>query len=376
MKRVISVFSALAVAGSLLLSCDLPADDPIQQEEEVVEETPVFSIDPKSVDVPAEGGEFDIRIVSTDVEYDITIVDNWIEELSRSGERKTGETIRFKASANPDETPRSGIVSVCTKDGSCIPVTVSQAAAKEPVLVHNNLGFRFTATWCGWCPYMDKAFHDVAEDEDVKFNFITFHISYGYPLYLADGGALANAFKVESIPTGILNGWQHLDNYQEISYTASLIKKAIVDFEKTFPCDVGIGVSSSISLNCVYAKATIEAPPGDYLVAAFLLESGIVEPQYHAANGYINNFVHDNVARKTLTNSPSGDAFTASEEPTVFNWDGVISSNCNINNLSVAVLVLRAYDSASQKAVSDYPDYYVVNSAIAPIGVSKKIEYE
>ena len=361
-----SVLSALAIAACIMLSCNLPNEGP--------QTPPEFSITPKSINLPVDGGEFDITVVSTDVNYDITIVNDWIKELSRSGERKTGETIRFQASANDSGQERSGLISVCTKDGSCIPVTVNQAAVKTPV--HNNIAFRFTGTWCGWCPYMDEAFHTVAADETARFNYIAFHS--GDAMAISDGNKLVNYYNVTGFPTGVLNGWSQIDNYREISYTASCIKEAISQFEKAFPCEVGIGISSSLVVNFLSINATVDAPEGDYLIAAFILESGIVEPQYYTTGSYINDFVHDNVARKTLSDSPYGDAFTSTGEPSAFDWSFIIPSSWNWNkdNLSVAVIVMRAYDSASQKNDNNYPDNYVVNSVIAPVGATKEIEYE
>lgn len=381
------VLPALAMAASLLFSCDFFTDGPENGGEEIVD---VFSITPESVTVPAEGGEFEFTVVSTKSEYEITIVNDWITRLSRSGDRMKGETFRFNASANEGESARSGVVSVCTNDGVCVPVMVSQAAKassgeeESKPFVHNNIGFRFTATWCGWCPYMDEAFHAAAEDKSVRFDFITFHASAGYPLYLSDGANLASKYNVEGYPTGVLNGWKNIDNYADISYTVARLKDAISQFDGSFTCDAGIGVSSELDINMLSIKATVKAIPGDYLLSAFLMESGIVEPQtyfYYDDGGTIrsktlSDFVHDNVARKTLSKSPSGDAFTATEEETVFEWDVIVNSAWAKENLSVAVLVLRPYgaDSAN-KADSTFPDNYVVNSVIVPVGTTKEIEY-
>ena len=344
-------------------------------------EEAVFSIDRNSVDVPGAGGEFEICVISDVVEYEITIVDDWITEISREGDRVTGETIHFQAAPNDRNAERSGVVSVCTKDGSCIPVMVNQAASGIPTFVHTNIGFRFTATWCGYCPYMDEAFHKLADDSSVIFDYITFHASQGYPLYLADGANLANYYVVQGYPTGVVNGWKELNNYLDTDYTANNAKNDIAKFESHFPCVAGISVNSTISGETLNLKATVMAPGGDYLVSAFLLESGIVATQtYYPASGgstKLTDFVHDNVARKTITKSPRGDAFTMTEATQQFEWNVDLSSEWVKENLSVAVLVMRPYGSYAEfKSANNYPDNYVVNAVVAPAGSSKEMQYE
>ena len=379
------VLPALAMAASLLFSCDFFTDGPENGGEEIVD---VFSITPESVTVPAEGGEFEFTVVSTKLEYEITIVNDWITRLSRSGDRMKGETFRFNASANEGESARSGVVSVCTNDGVCVPVMVSQAAKassgeeESKPFVHNNIGFRFTGTWCGWCPYMDEVFHTIAADESMRFNYVAFHNSDA--MAIADGSKLETIYKVTGFPTGVLNGLKNIDNYADISYTVARLKDAISQFEGAFTCDAGIGVGSELDINLLSIKATVKAVPGDYMLSAFLLESGIVEPQayYYYDDGgttiskTLSDFLHDNVARKTLSKSPSGDAFTATEEETVFEWEVILNSAWSKENLSVAVVVLRPYgaDSAN-KADSTFPDNFVVNSVIVPVGTTKEIEY-
>ena len=343
-----------------------------------------FYINKKNVEVPAEGGEFDITVVSEKVDYEITIVAGWITELSRSGNRTTGETIRFKADANPsDKNTRTGIVSVCTmdaKDGSCIPVTVKQIT--WPKYAHMNIGYRFTATWCGWCPYMDEVFHNTAIDPANHFQFITFHASPGYPLYFADSDPLCTVYGIQGYPTGVLNGWKEISNNTNISAGVNKVAESIKQFEEDFRCTTGISVSSSLSGNTLNVEASVKAVPGEYSILAFVIESGIIQAQtlFHTDGSpteTVSNFVHDNVARKTITNSPKGDAFTATHEASSFTWSTTLDGSWSKSNLFVAVLVLRSYsESTGSKAKLSYPNYYVANSVIAAVGSSKEMQNE
>ena len=335
-----------------------------------------FTISPTQVKLGATACDFSITVTSRTREYDVTIVDEWISEVSRSGEPKTGETIVLHAAANnsADGASRSGVVSVCTKDGSCIPVMVEQAGLFGNA---NFLAMRFTATWCGWCPYMDEAFHKVA-DSNERFLFVTFHASSGYPLYFKDCEPLVKAYKISGYPSGVINGWKDVDNYSDTDYTASKIKDAMDSFSEKLPCVAGINATASISGSQINVSAEVtSAVAGNLKVTAMLLESGIVQAQtYYYSSGSgtssktINDFVHDNVARKLLTGSALGDEFAATPgEKTSFTWSTELNDGWNPENLSVAVWVLCDYgeDLAQYKAKRSFPDNFITNSVIVPV---------
>ena len=333
-------------------------------------EEPVFSITPASVEVDALGEQFSIVVVSDAQPYDITIVDEWISLVSQEGDRHTGETIVFNTKHNPQNTPRNGVISVCTENGSCIPVMVTQKAG----IARHHAGYRFTATWCGYCPYMDEAFHSVASQRD-DFDFVTFHASYGYPLYLAACEPLVSTYHIEGFPTGVLNGWQEINNYTSSSTTANNIIKAMDSFDNAFPCLSDITFTSAIEDGSVAVNAQVTSNiSGDLKVVALLLESGIVQEQaYYPATGspqHVNDFVHDNVARAVLTQSIQGDSVTAiAGEPVSLQWSMGIDSAWNAENLSVFVGVIRNYSELSgDKAQKNYPDNYIENCRLAPVG--------
>ena len=350
----------------------------IRQEKNTGE--PVFSITPKNVELAAEGGQFSFTVVSDAVDYDVTIVESWIKAVSRTGDRYTGETLTFEASSNMKSEARSGVVSVCTKDGSCIPVMVSQAAFSGKSFTRLNMAYRFTATWCGYCPYMDETLQTYRKNNE-DFDFVTLHASSGYPLYFADSGSLVSAYQISGFPIGVINGWKEFDNSTDVDSAVSTLKQTISDFNKSFPCLAGVSVSSQLTDGDIAVEATVEASlNGEYSIAAFLLESGIVQAQaYYPTTGgstTLDDFVHDNVARKTLTASPLGDSFTATAAtPVKFNWSARLDASWKAENLSVAVLVLAPYEKSSQKTNKKYPDNYVVNAAVAAAGKTFDMKY-
>ena len=332
-------------------------------------EEAVFSITPSQISLGPEGGQFSIEVVSDAVPYDITVVDDWISRVSQEGDRYNGETIVFEAKTNSSGPARTGIVSVCTDNGSCIPVTVTQEGGS-----HHHTAFRFTATWCGYCPYMDEAFHEVAR-QSRYFDYVTFHDSAGYPLYFADAAPFNSAYNITGFPTGVLNGWKEINNTSSSSATAKNIISAMDKFDEEFPCLVKITFSSSIQNGEVQVDAEITSSmAGDLKVVALLLESGIIETQtYYTPSGgtqKVSDFSHDNVARKLLSSSIFGDNCTAEADKAVpFHWTASLDSDWDTNNLSVYVGVFRSYnDLSGAKASKNYPDSYIENSRLSPVG--------
>lgn len=329
-----------------------------------------FFISTREVALPYTACDFEITVTSRSRAYEVTIVDEWISEVSHSGEPATGETIRFHAEANPspEGTSRSGVVSVCTEDGSCIPVMVEQAGAVDRYV----LGMRFTATWCGWCPYMDETFHKVAE-RDSRFVYVTFHASKGYPLYFSDCEAFVKDYKIDGFPTGVIGGWKTLDNYTDTDMNAQSAISMIDNFTEALPCTIDIQADAVVADGQLNVTADILSQlAGTYKVVALVLESGIVEPQtYYLTTGgsqKLNDFVHDNIARKTLTSVIRGDEFTIEANETKnFSWSTTIDAAWNAENLSALVWVFAEYgDLASAKSNKRYPDTYIINARSVP----------
>jgi len=336
------------------------------------EEDPIFSITPSTVSLEAGGGTFSIEVISDAVPYEVTVVDDWMSLVSREGDRHTGETLVFNAQPNLGEETRTGVLSVCTENGTCIPVAVSQGSGIT-LYSRNQVGYRFTATWCGYCPYMDEAFHSVAEQRS-DFRFVTFHASNGYPLYFSAAGPLITAYGITGFPTGVLNGWKEINNYTTVSTTVSNIVAAMNEFDNSFPCLSEITASARIQGSTISVEAEVASSvDADLQIVAILLESGVVATQtYYPVTGgtqSITDFEHDNIARALLTDSILGDIVTVKAgEPASFLWNIAKNTDWNKDNLSVYVGVLRTYEAfTGGKWKKKYPDQYIDNGTIVPV---------
>ena len=341
---------------------------------------PTFSISQNSFEVPADGGEISFTVVSDAVGYDVTIVDKWITSVSREGNRYDGETLKFSVAANDKKAERTGVVSVCTEGGTCYSVMVKQAPFDGALYEHFNVGFRYTATWCGHCPYMDETFKLVKSRRD-DFDFVTIHGSNGYPLYFSDSNSLMNTYNVNGFPTGVINGWKEFSNSHNVESNASKLVRLLDEYESTFACMAGVSVNSTVADGKITVNAQVETSlSGKYLVSAFLMESGIVEAQTLFPDSgdtqTLKDFVHDNVARLTLTGKATGDPFDAvAATKTSFSWTATLDESWNKEKLSVVVLVQSPYGADVKKPNKKYPDNYVMNAAFAPAGGSFEMKY-
>ena len=335
-----------------------------------------FYINKKNVEVPAEGGEFDITVVSEKVDYEITIVAGWITELSRSGNRTTGETIRFKADANPSEkNTRTGIVSVCTKDGSCIPVTVKQIT--WPKYAHMNIGYRFTATWCGWCPRMNKSVKQAQDDYPDKIQHVAIH-GGGSSLDFSGANTLMDQYMIQGFPTGIVDGRIEIDN-ESIKTTARNIVNAAKETESTYGTSTGASIATTLKGNNLDINMRLFFKvPGDYLVTVLLVEDGIIAQQTDYDEGVTHtSYVHDNVARYAVT-PIKGESVAGVEQFSIrdLKWSVTINEGWNADNVRVLAYVQAAYGDRRKISTANYGDFYVDNCFTVQAGKTLELETE
>ena len=125
MKSVMKLFSKMLLcimaALFVLTSCEqLFSDNQPDESEE-----PSFMILSDNASVSAEGEIIEVDLTSN-VPYEVKVMDEWLREI----EVKTTNQYKhiFEIDPNPLAEERRAVISFCA-DGSCIPYTVTQAAA-------------------------------------------------------------------------------------------------------------------------------------------------------------------------------------------------------------------------------------------------------
>ena len=170
-------------------------------------EKDVFEIGGTEFSVDGIGGTVSVPLRST-VAYHVDSASEWIEYVRAEGDprRPEGASLIFKVDQNPGEA-REGVVVICNEEtGNCYPVTISQGSGEGLVkITHHSLGMRFTATWCGWCPYMNESFTKAKTLLGDRFDYVNLHASSS-DLAFSGTSALASQFHVSGYPTGIVDG--------------------------------------------------------------------------------------------------------------------------------------------------------------------------
>ena len=334
-----------------------------------------MTISTKTVDMDGKGGTFELTI-NSNIGYKIELNVDWVKEVKSKTVKEYLHT--FEVLENPETKSRSGVVIVCSDEGVCIPVTVNQKgkideqmAWVEETFWHKSLAIRFTADWCGYCPTMASSFAEVQNKKPGKLEVM--HIHSDGSLYFKAGDSLFKHYKVEGYPSGFVDGRSEVWNYEpNVNYDK--IVKVIEETEKKYGTQSGIGFKSNIlDGDKVSVELKLYLKKADkYKVTVVLLESNIVGYQ----SGQGNNYVHNDVARLSLTDM-TGDKFTTDEANVIkeFTYQGVIPSNCNRENLRILVYVERAYGKQTVISSGDFGEYYVDNALSESVGTEAVLKF-
>ena len=334
-----------------------------------------FEFSPSTIEVEPVGGLFTMNIRST-VDFHVQINDDWIKQVSVTGDPRLGATVTFSAEMNIGEE-RSSVMIVCD-DKNCYPVVVTQGdGSKLKKVTHHSLGMRFTATWCGYCPIMSKTFHLAKDNLGDKFEYICMYATdgnYGF----SDMNTLASQYKIGGYPTGIIDGRFEVENYSS-EYAAGLIASAVEETETNYPAATAIGLETSLSGQNLTVKAEVFANCAEtYKLTVILMENGIIGYQADYTDGDQQNFQHDRVARKTLTSSISGDSFSIDEVGGTksFTYTYTVPASYKKNNLMILAYVQRTFGSRPVIQSGNYGNWYVDNCRVAAVGTTAPLEAE
>ena len=104
------------------------------EEEPEPEPEPVFELSKNSAEVVADGGTVDVT-VTANVDYEYTVTVDWITEKEIVAVSDTEKKYVFEVAANTATESRSVTISFCG-NGTCIPFTVTQAAAEPEYYIN------------------------------------------------------------------------------------------------------------------------------------------------------------------------------------------------------------------------------------------------
>lgn len=351
----------------------LNVTDPLNPTITVTKDETSFFVTPSNVKIGADGGTFTVQVTSPNGGYHIENIPAWITQKSVENNVHT-----FEAAANTDASERNGIISFCDDQGTCLGVMVKQRGYSsfdwEKAFYHQSVAMRFTATWCGWCPRMNKSIAKAMTDYPGKIQPIALH-GGGSNLEFESVSPLQTQYAITGFPSGIIDGRTLIENYS-IDYTASLIVAAAKETENTYGTVSGIEIASTLNGRAltVDVNAYIKQA-GSYKITILLLEDGIVGYQADYEDEAHQDYVHDNVARKALTDV-TGEAFTAEAQSVhPFQKTVTIPNDYNIDNIRILVYVQASFDGKTKIQTADYGNYYVDNCATVAVGGSLPVAF-
>lgn len=333
--------------------------------------------------ISAAGGAFSV-MVNSDVDFQIDIADDWIS-FEETKAAAVSECV-FRADANPSSDSRQTTISFVYGETARI-FTVTQRPAgtegddwKNDRFVHRSLAMRFTADWCGYCPYMATAFESAKSMCDGAIELVSLH-GGGSSLEFSSVSSLISRFGVQGFPTGIVDARANIPNYNSTATTAKVAMAVAEETVSSYPTVTGISCSSSLVGSTLDVSLEIYVKePDTYRVTVLLLEDDIIAWQ----NGGGNSYEHDHVARLAVT-SVSGEIFTVTDldgEVWAKTFSARISSGWNPDNLRVLIYTERPYGSDIRaKGVEgaeygDYGDTYVDNSRSVRVGETAQLELQ
>lgn len=336
-----------------------------------------FELLTPSVNLSAKGQDFVIRVRSYE-EPHFDLYADWITFVKSKGDRRVGADYVFHVTRNKETEARTGYVSVCS-DTNCYMVDVNQEAsdgdwtAKE--FAHHSLGMRFTATWCGWCPYMNTSFYKANDLLDGRFEIVNLHASSS-DLAFSGTDVLANLYNIGGYPTGIVDARVDIKNDTDTDYVANNVVAAVEEQEANYPVVTAVEFSSSLSGDQVFVNLTVFAQAADtYKLTVLVLENGIIGYQADNGEGAHQDYHHDRIARLALT-SVTGDTFSLSKDSEKdFSLTGTLPAGCNPGNLEILVYVQRPFGSQNRIQSGNYGDYYVDNARSAAVGTTAGLEF-
>lgn len=341
---------------------------------------PVFELQETETAIDAYGGLVVIPI-NTNLEFTYECVEEWIVPVTTN--LRNAKEIVLAVKPNLESQSRTAEV-VFKSESENLVFGLTQEAAEQQLqtwenmsFAHRSLAMRFTATWCGYCPMMGKAFDSARDQMEGALELVSLH--GGQSDYDFSGtNELIKRFEVQGFPTGIVDSRATIQNSSLTAATARVTKMVAEETQKSYPATSGISCSSHVNGAELSVCVSLYFKDAEsYRVTVLLLEDDITGFQ----NGAGNDYNHNDVARLALT-SMSGESLKITSDNSISTriYRGSINSAWNPDKLKVLVYVEKPYgDQAKVHGVydaqyGDYGDTYIDNCRVVKVGETAALE--
>lgn len=137
----------------------------------------VMEVTPTSVEISADGGSFNISVITTR-KYHLSSKPEWVTESSVNG-----QTYSFEVGANPGTEERSGAIVFCDEEGVCLACNVKQAGGAPVFSISpqkvdmDAAGGTFTVTVTANHPYHLSSTPDWVSQKSFENDVFTFEVA-------------------------------------------------------------------------------------------------------------------------------------------------------------------------------------------------------
>ena len=326
--------------------------------------------------------DYGFLTITSTVDWQISANVNWCHPELTSGSGSASVVV--KVDENTSSSIRSGVLTVSDKDGGRVSeVALVQSGRKteeapdwtKTPFLHQSVMMRFTATWCLWCPRMYRGVQKAQELYPGHIQHIAIH-GPSSDLEWDQTQTLSAVYHNAGYPSGFVDGRVSIASAVE-EVVGPMIAEAVQETEETYGTVTGADIVSHITgrevavdVNAYLKKA------GNYKIVILLLEDGIHNKQEDNI-GYHEDFVHDGVARLSLTNV-LGDQFSVSADNSVkkFSYTASVPAHMKMQNMRVFVYIFREFGSYPVIHSADYGNWFIDNCATVQVGKKLTLQLE
>ena len=325
MKKKYSLLSILCVISAFILfSCSGKEDD--------AEDTRNITISTNLSSIVADGLDKAVITVTCDG-LDVTNK----SEIFEAGAGKIESNI-FSTKVEGGYTFYAKYDGVRTKD-----IEINAIATENVKSFTRHIAvFKFTGTWCTWCPEGGRRLDYILTNSKYEnAHILAFHGGESSePMLVPETDILFNDFRkvgIDGYPAVVIDMREGNTNIK-MEDTKSALNRSISDY----PAYYSVGIESVISGNKANVDVSINNSISDkYRIVVYVVENGLVHAQKEGQL-ITQNFIHDHVVRKLASKTAYGDATPSVEIGDTYNkkYEIEIDPEWDLENTKVYALVI------------------------------------
>ena len=217
--------------------------------------------------------------------------------------------------------------SSCRKKGCTDPNSLSynpeakkdDGSCTTPTALKKALVFKKTATWCPYCGDWGTTYSNNLSAAYSNCQVVALHGDWAMETTVGDA-------IMDALPSA---GWPHFYSGAE-DYTPQYNYSSVINTELAEAVEVSMAMEKSTNGSTINVKVQSQwlgSTSGEYFLAVYVLEDGIVATQQIDGSPADPNFVHDHVLRGEASGAAFGKAITINGEGYLEEFDIALGSS-------------------------------------------------